>query len=361
MASPTETGKACTGDRTVTDATSSTASGATADFRRCARNTLDGKTKPPGALGRLEDIAAQIAEVQRNLAPTAERCRLTVFAADHGIAEAGVSAYPQQVTRQMLKTFLAGGAASNVMASALGVEFVAVDAGVKGTGPQAPRLVSARIGNGTANSLKQSAMSTAQYRRALHEGHAIGTQPGHDAACYGEMGIGNTSSASLVAAKLLGVPVDGLIGRGTGLDDDGLARKRRILEAAATRTPAILPPEAALTEYGGFETVMLTGAMMGAAETGKLVLVDGFIATVSALAALRMNPEVERHLVFAHQSAESGHRTVLDAIGARPLLDMNLRLGEGTGALLAWPLVRAAAAILRNMASFESAGVAGKA
>ena len=331
------------------------------DFQRAVQNAIDGKTKPPGSLGRLEALAARIAGVQGTLEPVAERCKLTVFAADHGIAEAGVSAFPQQVTRQMLQNFLAGGAAANVMARTLGVAFALVDAGVKGPAIDHRALASIRIGNGTRNSAQRAAMSAAQCRRALQAGGAIGAEAGFDAVCFGEMGIGNTSSASLVAAKLLGVPVARLTGRGTGLDDDGLARKQQVLEAAAARTPQRLEAEAALREYGGFETVMLAGAMTGAAQAGKLVLVDGFIATVSALAALRMMPEVESHLVFAHRSAEQGHALVLEAIGAQPLLDLELRLGEGTGALLAWPLVRAAAAILRDMASFDSAGVSGRA
>ena len=331
-----------------------------AAFLRTVHDAIDGKTKPPGALGRLEALAAQIARVQQTLKPTAERCRLTVFAGDHGIAQAGVSAYPQEVTRQMLQNFLAGGAAANVMAKALGVEFVLVDAGVKGTPIAQAGLVSMRVGNGTRNSVERPAMSGTQCRRALRQGRTIGSQPGHEAACFGEMGIGNTSSASLVAAKLLGLPVGALTGRGTGLDDKGLARKRLVLEGAAARTATELEPEAALAEYGGFETVMLAGAMMGAAEAGTLVLVDGFIATVSALAALRMMPGLKHHLAFAHRSAEPGHAVVLEAIGAEPLLDLNLRLGEGTGALLAWPLVQAAAAILRDMASFSSAGVSDK-
>ncbi len=332
----------------------------TSAFLRAVQAAIDGKTKPLGALGRLEALAAQIAQVQQTLEPTAERCRLTVFAADHGIAQAGVSAFPQEVTRQMLQNFLAGGAAANVMARTLGVEFALVDAGVRGPAFEEPGLASIRIGNGTDNSAERPAMSAAQCRRALQEGRTIGGQPGHETACFGEMGIGNTSSASLVAAKLLGLPVGRLTGRGTGLDDEGLARKRRILAAAAERTPRELEPQVALREYGGFETVMLAGAMMGAAGAGKLVLVDGFIATVSALAALRMVPEVKRHLVFAHRSAEPGHTVVLEAMGAEPLLDLNLRLGEGTGALLAWPLVQSAAAIMRDMASFSSAGVSGK-
>ncbi len=335
--------------------------GAPENFLRAARNAIDRKTKPLGALGRLETLAAQIAQVRRTLKPTVENCRLAVFAADHGIAQAGVSAYPQEVTRQMLNVFLAQGAAANVMAKALGVEVCLVDAGVRGGAVDHPGLVSARVGNGTRNSVGQPAMSADQYRHALERGRAIGAEPGCEAACFGELGIGNSSSASLVAAKLLGLPVAQLTGRGSGLDDAGLARKRRVLATAAARTPAELEPEYALREYGGFETVMLAGAMIGAAGAGKLVLVDGFIATVSALAGRRLQPEIARNLIFAHRSAEPGHGAVLEAMAAEPLLDLGMRLGEGSGALLAWPLVRAAAAMLRDMASFDSAGVSGKA
>ena len=327
------------------------------DFDRAVAEAIDSKTKPVGSLGRLESLAAQLARVQQTLAPKAERCKLTVFAGDHGIASAGVSAFPPEVTRQMLLNFLAGGAAANVMARALGVDFAVVDAGVTGLPVEHPRLVSRRIAAGTLNSLEQPAMSAEQCESALRAGSEAGGDGAHEAVCFGEMGIGNTSSASLVAAKILGLPIDRLVGSGTGLDAAGLDRKRRVLDAAAARTSAELGPSAALREYGGFESVMLAGAMLGAAQAGKLVLVDGFIATVSALAAARLSPEIMGNLVFAHRSAETGHSVVLEALGARPLLELDLRLGEGTGALLAWPLVRAAAAMLRDMASFESAGV----
>ena len=247
-----------------------------------------------------------------------------------------------------------------MIARALGVEFAVVDAGIVGPAVEHPGLVSRRIAGGTRNSLERPAMSADQYEAALHAGREIGGEGGHEAACFGEMGIGNSSSASLVAAKLLDLPVAGLVGRGTGVDDAGLARKRRVLEAAAARTPAELGPDTALREYGGFESTMLAGAVLGAAEAGKLVLVDGFIATVSALAAVRLSPEVTGNLIFAHRSAEPGHSVVLEALGAEPLLDLGMRLGEGTGALLAWPIVQAAAAMLRDMASFESAGVSGR-
>ncbi len=326
-------------------------------FEATLRAAIDGKTKPAGALGRIEALAAQIARLQRSLTPRMDRCRLTIFAADHGIAAEGVSAYPQAVTREMVRNFLAGGAAANVFARANGVEIVVVDAGVAGEPLVHPALVAARIGPGTANSATGPAMTATELARALDHGRRLGTEGAADAAAFGEMGIANTSAAALVAAKLLEIPPGDLAGRGTGLDAAGLGRKRAVLARAAGRTPDRLRPEDALREYGGFEIAMMTGAMLGAAEAGRIVLVDGFIATAAAAAALAMAPAIGPALVFCHVSDEAGHARLLDALGAQPLLALGLRLGEGTGALLAWPLVRAAAAMLTEMASFESAGV----
>ena len=327
------------------------------------RRAVDAKTKPPGSLGAVEALAARIARVQGTLTPRLRRCRLTLFAADHGVASEGVSAYPQAVTRQMVANFLAGGAAASVFARVNGVDLCVVDAGVAGAPLDAPGLVSRRIGPGTRNFAVEPAMTREQYEEALRAGIDLGADSGApaDAAdAFGEMGIANTSSATLVAHKLTGAPLDALTGRGTGLDDDGLARKRRVLARAAARTARRLAPEAALREYGGFEIVMMAGAMIGAARTGAVVIVDGFIASVAALAADALAPALRDYLVFAHRSAEPGHRVVLDALGASPLLDLGMRLGEGTGALLAWPLLRSAAAMLSDMASFESAGVSGR-
>jgi nicotinate-nucleotide--dimethylbenzimidazole phosphoribosyltransferase len=327
------------------------------DFEAALRAAIDGKTKPPGALGRLEALAARIARLQRSLAPRMERCRLTIFAADHGIAAEGVSAYPQAVTRQMLENFLSGGAAANALARAVGVELAVVDAGVAGAPLSHPGLISRRIGPGTANSARGPAMTAAGLAEALSAGRDIGAASPGEAAAFGEMGIANTASAALVLAKLTGLPPAALAGRGTGLDDRGLAAKRDVLARAASRTPACLDPETALAEYGGFEIAMMAGAMIGAAEARKLVLVDGFIATAAAAAATALASGTASALVFAHRAAEAGHAPALAHLGAEPLLDLDMRLGEGTGALLAWPIVKAAAAMLREMASFESAGV----
>ena len=331
------------------------------DFEAQLAIALDGKTKPVGSLGRMEALAARIARIQCSLVPTAETCALTIFAGDHGMAEAGVSAYPQAVTRQMVLNFLAGGAAANVFAASVGAKVQVVDAGVAGAPIEHLDLVGRHIADGTQNAIEQAAMTRDQLDRSIDAGFEIGSAIDADVACFGEMGIGNTSSASLVAAKCLGLPVADLVGRGTGLDDDGLKRKLGLLELAAKRTPAKLDVSSALTEYGGFEIAMMAGAMMGAAETRRVVVVDGFIATAAALCARDLAPGCDAVFVFAHKSAEAGHTVILDAMDAEPLLDLDMRLGEGTGALLAFPLVKAAAAMLRDMASFESAGVSGPA
>ncbi len=337
------------------------------DLDGAIRTAIDTKTKPPGSLGEVEALAARIARIQGTLAPRLRRCRLTLFAADHGIASEGVSAYPRAVTRQMVANFLAGGAAANVFARVNGVELEVVDAGVAGDPLDAPGLVSRRIAPGTRNFAVEPAMTREQCDHALRAGVDLGAAAGGAddggdgaaAAAFGEMGIANTSSATLLSHKLTGAPLEALTGRGTGLDDDGLARKLRVLTRAAARTAERLAPGDALREYGGFEIVMMAGAMIGAARAGAVVIVDGFIASAAALAADGLAPALRDYLVFAHRSAEPGHQVVLDALGARPLLDLGLRLGEGTGALLAWPILRSAAAMLSDMASFEGAGVSG--
>ncbi len=318
---------------------------------------IDNKTKPVNSLGRIESLAKQIADIQENLSPVMDTCRLTIFAADHGMAAAGVSAFPQIVTQQMVLNFLNGGAAANVFARSAQVDLQVVDAGVAGEAIEHPNLISRRIAPGTHNAIIVSAMTEAQLSNAIEHGKEIGEAGDWDAVCYGEMGIGNTSSATLLAHKTLGLSLDILTGRGTGLDDDGLAKKRNLLEQASNRTPQALSPKQALMEYGGFEIAMMTGAMLGAASTNKLIIVDGFIASAAALMAIKLDATVQKNMVFAHLSDELGHAAMLKAMRASPILDLKLRLGEGTGALLAWPIIKAAAAMLNEMASFESANV----
>ena len=325
------------------------------------QSKIDNKTKPPGSLGRIESLAHQIGALQQTYEPKMESCQLTIFAADHGIVESGVSAYPQEVTQQMVLNFLAGGAAANVFANTVGVDVQVVDSGVAGKPIDHPDLIDRRIAAGTANAELGPAMTGEQLDNALRIGREIGAASGSDAVCFGEMGIGNTSAATLILHKLLKLPLKDLTGRGTGLDDDGLSHKYEVLARAAARSSAELGPETILAEYGGFEIAMMSGAILGAAENKTLVLVDGFISTSAAAAAIAMDPEVADALVFAHKSLEHGHTAALKEMGVSPLLELDLILGEGTGALLAWPLVRSAAAMLRDMASFDSAGVSGPA
>jgi nicotinate-nucleotide--dimethylbenzimidazole phosphoribosyltransferase len=321
---------------------------------------IDTKTKPLGALGVVEIIGAQVARVQSTLTPVMRHCTLLLFAADHGVAQAGVSAFPAEVTRQMVLNFLQGGAAANVFARTNDVDLIVVDAGVAGEPIVDERLVSRRIAGGTKNFIETPAMSRSELELALTNGVTLGTQTAGDALAFGEMGIGNTSSAALLAHKLTGEPLVQIIGRGTGLDDKGLQNKRWLLELAARRTTDKLSAELALQEYGGFEIATMVGAMLGAAASGRLVIVDGYIATAAALVAVQLRPEMRDYCIFAHESAETGHRLMLDALQARGLLDLKLRLGEGTGALLAWPLVKCAAVMMSDMASFDTAAVSDK-
>jgi nicotinate-nucleotide--dimethylbenzimidazole phosphoribosyltransferase len=325
------------------------------------RAAIDGKTKPQGALGRIEEVAAQIARLQGCVAPRMSHCRLVLFAADHGLSQEGVSAFPPEVTRQMVLNFAGGGAAANVFARAGAIDLAVVNAGVRGGAFGLPGVIDRPMGEGTANCRHAPAMSPETCAAAMRAGRDIASAGVCEALALGEMGIANTSAATLIAHRLLGLPIADLVGRGTGLDDAGLAHKREVLGAASARVPREIGPAAALAEFGGFEIAMMTGAMLAAAEARRLVLVDGFIASVAALVAVRMAPEARAAMVFAHHSAEAGHGAVLAALQAQPLLHLGLRLGEGTGAALAWPLVRAAAAMLNEMASFADAGVSGRA
>lgn len=330
-------------------------------FSERVRHAIDTKTKPLGALGRIEDLAHQIAVLQQSLTPRLDAATLTIFAADHGIAAEGVSAFPQEVTRQMVGNFLSGGAAASVFARLNGVALRVVDAGVAGAPIAHDDLIRRPIAPGTANFLAGPAMTRGQALQALTAGTDLARETEGQAQAFGEMGIANTAAASLLAHKLTGLPLATLVGRGTGLGDAGLAHKLDVLTRAAARTPARLDPDMAMAEYGGFEIVMIAGAMTGAARQGQLVLVDGFIATAAATLALARDPDIRPALVFCHRSAEAGHRALLAHLDADPVLDLDMRLGEGTGALLAWPILRAAVAMLTDMASFEQAGVSTRA
>ncbi|MDI3490009.1 MAG: nicotinate-nucleotide--dimethylbenzimidazole phosphoribosyltransferase [Thauera sp.] len=328
------------------------------------QHKIDRKTKPLGALGRLEPLALQIGLVQQTLTPELRQPHIVVFAGDHGAARAGVSAYPQDVTWQMVENFLAGGAAINVFSRQMGLGLTVVDAGVNHDFGKRAGLIDAKIAPGTANYIEQPAMSAEQRDAALQRGreltHALADN-GCNCVGFGEMGIGNTASASLLTHCLVGAERGAdlytVTGRGTGLDDAGLIHKRALLEQALERGDRPADPLAVLAEYGGFEIAMMAGAVLGAAERRMLVLIDGFIVTSALLVAHAIDPNVLPYCVFAHRSQEPGHRVQLDHLLAEPLMSLDLRLGEGTGAALAWPLVQAAVSFLNEMASFESAGV----
>lgn len=327
------------------------------------QHKIDRKTKPSGALGRLEALALQIGLVQGTEAPALRQPHIMVFAGDHGAARVGVSAYPQDVTWQMVENFLAGGAAINVFCRHMGLDLTVIDAGVNHHFGRRPGLIDAKLGPGTANYLEQPAMDVETVRAALSRGrelaHALAAK-GCNCVGFGEMGIGNTASASLLTHCLTGAALSTVTGRGTGLDDAGLVRKRALLETALARGGRPTDPIAALAEYGGFEIAMMAGAMLGAAERRMLLLIDGFIVTAALLAAHAIDPALLPYCVFAHRSQEPGHRVQLAHLQAAPLMDLDLRLGEGTGAALAFPLVQAAVGFLTEMASFESASVSGR-
>jgi nicotinate-nucleotide--dimethylbenzimidazole phosphoribosyltransferase len=316
---------------------------------------LDGLAKPPGSLGRMEALALQLGLIQGRLDPVVERAVLLVFAGDHGLTQEGVSAYPPSVTVAMVQSFLAGKASANAFADATGTKVRVVDAGVAAELPPHPDLLDVKVALGTRNAARESAMSAAQCENAIRRGENIAREAaaeGFDVIVLGEMGIGNTAASSLIMHRLAPAPLEDCVGQGTGHDAAGLARKLEALERAAARTPAS-EPLAVLAEFGGFEIAMMTGAVLGAAVARRAVIVDGFIASAAALVAMRMEPEVLPYCVFAHCSAEAGHRRMLEAMAARPLLDLGLRLGEGTGGLLCVPLLRAAARILTGIASLE--------
>jgi len=268
-----------------------------------------------------------------------------------------VSAYPSDVTWQMVENFLAGGAAVSVLARQHGLALTVVDAGVRHDFAPRAGLVIAKVAPGTADALDGPAMSAAQCEQAIARGREVLRERPGNAVLFGEMGIGNTSAAALLLARLAGHPIEACVGRGTGLDDAQLQRKTAVLAQVLAKRADAREPLAALAAFGGFEIAMMVGAMLQAAQERRVIVVDGFIASSAVLVAARLQPAVLERCVFAHRSNESGHRLMLDALNAKPLLDLGLRLGEGSGAALAWPLLESACKILREMASFAQAGV----
>lgn len=324
---------------------------------------IDQKTKPLGALGKLERLALRIGQIQQTLEPRLHKPHILVFAGDHGIAADGVSPYPQEVTGQMVRNFLSGGAAINVFARQHHFQLYVVDAGVKGELPQHPHLLDRKIAPGTKNFRYEPAMTGEQCEQALRSGAEIVQQVKKEDCniiAFGEMGIGNTSSASVLMSLLGQIPIAACVGRGAGLDDAGLAHKITILQEAIASQSAASDPLTVLKTFGGFEIAMICGAFLQAAAEGMIILVDGFIVSAALLAAARMYPEVLDYCLFSHLSDEPGHRKMLELLHGEPLLQLHLRLGEGTGAVLAYPLLQSAVRFLNEMASFTSAGVSTK-
>ena len=324
---------------------------------------LDALTKPPGSLGRLEELALQVGCVLGDPPPLLDGAVVFVFAADHGVAARGVSAYPAEVTAQMCANFAGGGAAINVLTGACDAEVRVVDVGVAADVAGLDGIEHRKVRAGTADLSAGAAMTVREVMVALAVGAEVAGSADAWIVGVGEMGIANTTAAAAITACLTGASAHEVVGRGTGVDDHGLARKREVVKRGVARVARLNDPRddalEVLRQVGGLEIAAMAGAIIGAAARGALVLVDGFISSAAALAACRLSAALPPYLVASHRSTEPGHAVVLDALGLVPLLDLGMRLGEGTGCALAIPIVRAAGALLAEMATFQSAGVSG--
>lgn len=326
-----------------------------------AQSAIDNKTKPPGSLGQLEAIAVQLATVQNTLSPAVDPARVIVFGADHGVTDEGVSAFPAEVTIQMMANFAAGGAAVCVLSASANASLEVIDVGVNGDLSQFPSIVQQKVAMGTRNLAKSAAMSHEELDSALQVGREAvvrAAKEGMRCIALGEMGIGNTTSAAILTGLMCTPDAALVTGRGTGLSDEQMPVKQRVVAAAIARLCAMQDdPLECLREAGGLEIAALVGSMLEAPANKMPVIVDGFIVTAAALIACRIRPAVREVLFFAHQSAEVGHRVALETLNAKPLLQLDMRLGEGSAAALAIPLLRGAAAVMSDMASFADAGV----
>jgi nicotinate-nucleotide--dimethylbenzimidazole phosphoribosyltransferase len=327
------------------------------------QHKINFKTKPLGALGNLEKIALQIGSIQNTLTPQLIKPTIMVFAADHGIANEGVSAYPQEVTFQMVMNFLQGGAAINVFAAQNNIELKVVDAGVNFDFEPNERLIDLKIGKGTNSFLADKAMSETQMMECIIAPH-YHIKKLHEEGCnvigFGEMGIGNTSAATMLMSNFCKMPIEECVGRGTGLNDEQFNKKIDILKKAKDFHGEITDPMQALQTFGGFEIAQMCYAMQRAYDYGMLILVDGFIASAAFLVAYKCNAEILKNAIFCHLSDEHGHQNLLNYLGVEPILKLGMRLGEGTGCAVAYPIIKSAVQFLNEMASFESAGISNK-
>lgn len=332
------------------------------DLRQQLQQIIDLKTKPLGALGRLETLALQLGMIQGTLTPNITQPQIRVFAADHGLTKHGTSAFPSSVTAQMVYNFLQGGAAINVLARQHNIELRVVDAGVDADFASSPfkdhpQLLDYKVRHGSRDALTEPAMTDQECLAALENGMNVVKDMVGNLLIVGEMGIGNTSAASLLLARLGNVAIADCIGRGTGLDDAGLQHKTDILTQVLARHSEVQAPFDILAALGGLEIAMMAGALIQAASERRILLIDGFIASSALLAAERLAPGVAQYAIFAHHSVEPGHAHLLKLLNAEPLLNMGMRLGEGSGAALAYPLLQSACAIINEMASFSDAGI----
>lgn len=326
------------------------------------QHKIDNKTKPPGALGILEAVAHQIALIQQTLSPALKKPHLLLFAGDHGIVAEGVSPFPQVVTQQMVSNFVAGGAAINVFCRQHAIAIDVIDAGVNGD-LSGLAITHAKVAYGTRNFLHEPAMTASECEQAIARGAMLAraaSESGCNIIGFGEMGIGNTSSATALFAALSGTAVEECVGRGTGLDDKGLLHKTAVLKAALAKHGVITDPFEILRTFGGLEIAMMTGAILAACEQKMAVLIDGFIASSAAAIAFALEPHARDYCLFSHLSNESGHRIMLDFLHVSPIVSLGLRLGEGSGVAVTYPLIESAVRFFNEMASFDSAGVSDK-
>lgn len=334
------------------------------------QSTLDNKTKPQGSLGRLEGLALQIGQILGTTAPVLQAPQMVVFAGDHGLTARGISAFPSDVTWQMVENFLAGGAAVSVLSKQNGIALTVVDCGVNHdflaglpAGSSRPGLQVRKVAGaeaGTADASAGLAMSAQQCAAAIEQGQELVQGLPGNALLLGEMGIGNTSAASLILSRLAGLDISVCTGAGTGLDAPGVQRKTAVLREVLEKHANATAPLDVLAAMGGFEIATMVGAVLQAAQERRVIVVDGFIASSAVVVAHALQPLVLQRCVFAHRSGERGHEFMLQHLGVQALLDLGLRLGEGSGAALAWPLLQSACTVLREMASFASAGVSEK-
>jgi len=321
------------------------------------QHLIDGKTKPLGALGRLEALAVRLGCILGTDVPSLTAPQMVVCAGDHGLAARGVSAYPSDVTWQMVENFLAGGAAVSVLARQHGLALTVVDCGVRHDFAPRDGLLIRKVAAGTADASVEPAMTAEQCRTAIANGMALLRDLPGNTVLLGEMGIGNSSAAAMLLARIADQDIDACTGAGTGLDAAGRAHKRMVLRQVLERHADATAPLDALAALGGFEIATLVGVVLQAAHERRVIVLDGFIASAAVLVAQALRPQVVQRCVAAHESVEPGHRLLLNVLGLEPLLRLDLRLGEGSGAALAWPLLESACRILSEMASFESAGV----